>query len=413
MRALAAKLEPWLFRGLLVALFIAPCQYGLEVAHKTYVSPADPLIWGLFGVLVVSRLFAGSPALRLPPVFGLVLVVAAAASAFVAQNRLAVVKELAQLVEYFLLVPCLVAGLVTSRDRVRTAAYTLLAAATVIVAFALGQYLLPGVADFAVRSTFGNRNVLGGFLALVLPLAFGILLWNRAWTVRLWAAFILAQGLVVLLAGASLLAVLLAFSTLAVLRGRHAFAFAAAAAVLVAGLLWPHLPRENGRALYESVRLYDDEGLVTKRYPEWQAAGAMLADNPWLGVGAGNYQTRVGGYFGIVPRRTGPTEPDTQNLYLVLGGSLGLPGLAAFLGLLLGGMTAAARALAHATDDPPLRGLAAGLLGGLLAFAVNAVWAPLLVRGVGVPLAALIALAALLGRLPHGTRAAGRGETAA
>ena len=44
--------------------------------------------------------------------------------------------------------------------------------------------------------------------------------------------------------------------------------------------------------------------------------------------------------------------------------------------------------------DPVERGAAIGLVGCLAAFAVNSVWSPLLVRGIGVPLALTLALAA-------------------
>jgi ABC-type uncharacterized transport system permease subunit len=63
---------------------------------------------------------------------------------------------------------------------------------------------------------------------------------------------------------------------------------------------------------------------------------------------------------------------------------------------------ARAAACAFAARDPWLRGAAAGLAGSVLAFAVNSVWSPLLVRGIGVPLAVVFGLIAALGMIQKG-----------
>ena len=36
------------------------------------------------------------------------------------------------------------------------------------------------------------------------------------------------------------------------------------------------LPRENGRVLRESISVFDEDGNISKRYPEWQASVAMI-----------------------------------------------------------------------------------------------------------------------------------------
>jgi O-antigen ligase len=170
-------------------------------------------------------------------------------------------------------------------------------------------------------------------------------------------------------------------AAMAAARGARWFVPVAAALVLWQALALRCLPRENDLRHFESVALYDESGAPTRRYPEWQAAASMILTNPWLGVGPGSYQRQVGPYYERVPNATGPAEPDIQNLYLVLAASCGLPALLAFLAML---STAAGAAVGARR---------AGVAGALAAFALAAVWHPLLVRGIGLPLAFLLALA--------------------
>jgi len=136
---------------------------------------------------------------------------------------------------------------------------------------------------------------------------------------------------------------------------------------------------------------------VSLRYTEWQAAMVMIAENPWRGVGLGNYQDNIGGYFGVLPRPTGKVEADSENLYLVIASSAGLLGLAAFLGMLLTFGLKAARQ-AFVLSEPRDRGMALGLLGAILGFSICSIWNPLLVRGIGIPLAIVFALTCVLDR---------------
>jgi len=72
----------------------------------------------------------------------------------------------------------------------------------------------------------------------------------------------------------------------------------------------------------------------------------------------------------------------------VLAASAGLPALAVFLAMLV---TAAGRAGIAAYRNRSA--LALGVSGSLSAFAITAVWHPLLVRGIGLPLVFALALA--------------------
>ncbi|MDP8231243.1 MAG: O-antigen ligase family protein, partial [Candidatus Zophobacter franzmannii] len=130
--------------------------------------------------------------------------------------------------------------------------------------------------------------------------------------------------------------------------------------------------------------LYGDDGTVERRYPDWQAAGSMILTNPILGVGPSNYQKHVGQYYSNIPRKTGPAEPDIQNLHLVIAASMGIPALFAFLAMFIAPFSK--------ENIFPMKhcALIHGTIGSLAAFAFTAVWHPLLVRGIGLPFVVLL-----------------------
>jgi putative inorganic carbon (HCO3(-)) transporter len=176
-------------------------------------------------------------------------------------------------------------------------------------------------------------------------------------------------------------------------RGWKPFLAYAVLLFLLAFLVLQHLPRGNLEVQKESVELFNADGDMGRRYPEWQAAVEMIREHPLLGVGSGCYQEKIGTFYGTIPIVPGSAaQADTQNLYLVLAASIGLPGLVAFLGLLLGAGAAAARKAVLAADTRS-NGLFLGVAGSVAAFAVNSIWSPLLVRGIGIPLVFILALA--------------------
>lgn len=396
--------------GLLAIVVISPTQYGIEVRPKTFLSLTDPLIWGVLAVWLLG--VAGTPAprsLRFPPVMVALFVGIGALSAIHAVHPLKSAKDIVQFVEYFGAAYMLAAN-VPERSQIRLLRDVFLGVASAVVLVGVIQYLRPGVGDFKVAATFGNRNVFGGYLSLVVPFMAGVALfepciWRR---VGLWT--VVALGLMVVLSGGAMLAMAVALLVVTLARSRAAGVVFAAVFLVLLLVVLPRLPRQNDGVLNASWQLFDDKNQVALRYTEWQAATVMIAENPWLGVGLGNYQDNIGGYFGVLPRPTGVVEHDSENLYLVLAASAGLPGLACFLGLLGSVALTALRALAGPAE-PLERGLALGAAGAVLAFAICSLWSPLLVRGIGVPLALVFAFAAWGGtgtqRQTHGTSVAG------
>lgn len=376
-------------------LLLGPSQYSFEIAPRTFVSPVDPVVWLALLALLFSR---NRPTLRelirSLPVTGMCFLVLAALSLLRAENLLKGVKEIFQFVEYFVAAYLVFVG--SLRDpALRHVSFRMAGvAATLILLLALIQYGVPFFPDFRVAGTFGNSNVLGGFLALTMPVWFGLLACVRRPFFSLWHLVCLAGSAFVLLAGGAAVGVMVAVLLVAAFRGTRTILFAVVVMVLVCLFAWPHMPRTNSEAFIQSASLYDNDGAPTQRYTEWQAALFMTRENPLLGVGAGNYQDNIGMHYGYLPSPEHAAEPDSQNLYLVLASSCGIPALLFFAALLLEIMSRAVRRY-YVETDPMLKGLLIGVAGSMVAFAIACIWSPLLVRGIGIPLAFLFAMTTL------------------
>jgi O-antigen ligase len=369
-------------------LVMGATQWSLQVRPKTYLSPVDPLVWLVFGIWFARTWFTDRRLLRIP-LFAALFLAACAASLVHATDRVVAIKDIVQFTEYFgaaFLVLAAALRLPRGHDLCGT---TFLAVASAVVGVALMQYVRLDGDAFAIGGCFTNRNVLGGFLALAAPFAISILLHTRRPWIAAWMALLLAGTACVVLSGGTVLAIAVAALALAARRGRLVLLATAAALVLWVGILQPRLPRDNREIAYRSIAAFDAMGEILPRYPEWQAAAIMTLENPWFGVGIGNYQTQIGAYYGMLPNPNIAAEPDSQNLFLVLSASIGLPGLVCFMAMLLAGV-AAASAPRHEGMYP---GMTQGAAAGLIGFMIAAVWSPLLVRGLGIPLVFLLAVA--------------------
>ena len=401
--------------GVLLTLLIAPTQWSLEIKPKTFLSPADIVLALTAGVwflktLLEKRDIKGWLKL-LPPWPHLLFVAVALLSLTVAADRASAVKDGVQLIEYFIVGAMLFdaflreGGILARRLALGVSGL----AFAIILLLALFQYIRTGgVESFAVRGTFGNRNVLGGYLALSLPLLFAGIFVIRTLPIRILFGLLLVIGLLVTLSGAAYLAIAIAILGLAAHAGWKVFLPTALPLIFFQVWILPATPRTNDLVHFDSLALHDENGEPERRYPDWQAAYSMALSHPDIGVGLGNYQRNIGQYYGTIERRTGPSEPDSQNLYLVLLATCGVAGLVAYLAILASGIGAAAKAALSGGITRNHAWLAAGVAAGLSAFTVTCIWHPLLVRGIGLPFVFLLILARHL----RGTDAALQKENA-
>lgn len=75
---------------------------------------------------------------------------------------------------------------------------------------------------------------------------------------------------------------------------------------------------------------------VAERFDRWRIALEMLADNPLLGVGVGNYGVLYRAYGGaeLLGNESGEAHNVAHNMYLEVGAEMGVLGLLAFLAIL-------------------------------------------------------------------------------
>ncbi len=390
-----------------LALALAPTQHGF-VLGGVHVTAADLLLAAAFGLALLTPGFFR----RRPPAENVAFVVLAAVSVLCGPNLRDGLKEWLQIVLYFLVGERVAAtALALGGEKwKRRACGVFLVSGAVVVVLALVQYfgedpdvfplcLRPGL---AVRGAFGNNNVLCGFLALLLPFSFTLVLEKGCpWWLRALLGLLVVAGLLTMLSGAALAVVAAVMTAVAFRRGRVWGAVLALLFLAAFFLVAPEMPRDNFTTAVQSAELYHTEGgsvqyaedavltheagEPTRRYPEWQAALTMSFERPLVGVGPGTYQKTIGPFYGPVPRATGPNEPDTQNLYLVLVSTMGYPVLFAFLAILYAAWNAGR------VEGAPVTARAASA--AIAAFAIAAVWHPLLVRGLGIPLVFLLVLA--------------------
>jgi hypothetical protein len=396
-----------------------------------HVTPGDALLLVTFllwaGYVVATfKLFE----IRLPalPVFALVGLVLA--SALCSPDRAAGLREAAQLGAYFIGGWLVFANCIDTRRRLKTAVDLFTVVVALVVVVALWQYR--GAADegaFGVKGTFGNRNVLGAFLAVSLPFVFGLALYEpRAWQ-RFAMMLTVAIGAMVTLSGGALLALAVALLFVAAVHSWKALAGVVVAAVLgltvvPQALVLPHHTDVviNSVAPYLRSNYLDlkasREGapgylVVATRYKRWHAALRMMEGSErWglLGVGPGRYSQAVGGWYGDVSKPAGRTdvlanfnvkadEPDSFNMYLVTGaeaGPLALMGLV-WTGLLMLGRNLRLRA---SSRDDIGRAMALGAVGAVVGAAACAVFSNILVRGVAMPFIFVALSGMLWARLP-------------
>lgn len=277
---------------------------------------------------------------------------------------------------------------------------------------------------YRAYGTFNQPNPYGGFMNMTAVLALGIFLsclprlWlslrRREWPWTVWLPA-LSIGLV---AAAALSAVIaswsrgawlsLAVGTAVVLLfwpkklWQGALLLALGGVLLLGGMqvgLVPASVAERITSFGEDLRFGDVRGeditdenyAVLERLAHWQAAVGMAEDQPWLGVGFGNYEPAYADYALINwPFPLG----HAHNYYLNLLAEIGIIGLLAYLVVWTAIFWQTIRAIRQ--NDGWQRGLALGLLGIWTALTVHHLVDKLYVNNIYIQLGVLFGLLALL-----------------
>jgi O-antigen ligase len=277
--------------------------------------------------------------------------------------------------------------------------------------------------------TFEQPNPYGGYLGLVLPLAYSLSLGAKGHEKRYrrqgirdrgatlyplpFAPYLLVSlaptGLVLMLAAMLMtwsrgawLGFIAAFIMMNVVRSRRAAALFALALILLSfvivmgGLqLLPEAITQRfldflpflGAVDVRRVEVTPANFAVIERLAHWQAGWDMFSEHPWLGVGIGNYEPVYPAY--ALPRWDEPLG-HAHNYYLNIAAEAGLVGLSAYLILWVAVFWQAWRAVRRTSGY--WQGVAVGILGILTHLAVHNFFDNLYVHGMYVHVAILMGL---------------------
>jgi len=396
----------WLYPATLVLIAIAPSQlaYAFHPRYGPFVTPADVLaaLLGL-GWLIDALLRRRLGQLRWLPLPAIALVVVAALSIGQAADLKAAVVETAQLGLYLLVAFILFFDVLRDRSRLLGGFHVLAGVTTVIVLWGAYEYLTAHD-PMAVKASFGNRNVYSAYLAMVLPVMLGVGLNLRGIGRQVWLVGAVMLGVITMLSGPIIWVTLVCLLAVGAMRSKSAAAITFVLVVAFTALMPVVFVRNYDAAVVELSQPYVEgrsfdtgEGevpVVEKRWLEWGPALRMMADggNFVLGVGAGNYQANIGQYYENLPaEKDQKIEADTNNLYLVIGGSLGFAGLVC-LAAWLAHFWRLASVLWLRAEDEWGRGLAIGLVPAMGAIIATNFFTSLLVRGSALVLILLLAM---------------------
>jgi O-antigen ligase len=255
--------------------------------------------------------------------------------------------------------------------------------ATVISALALLQFFVdsPFGINFQlgstrrVMSTLGNAAYLGGFLAMLLPVALGKTLEDGATRVRVLSGIAVAVMTVALLltqSRSSIVAAVAACALLVILTksARPAMIAGVAGALLVLAVAAVIAVPSVSSRLVDALSFDENVSFVRRAY-FWEAGMKAVVDAPLLGHGPGSHPY-------IIPRFRSPdywmngsedVVPHAHNEFLEAAVELGFGGLVAYIALLVA-VFWKGRSLLRSADDWR-RGLSAAVLSAWLALIID------------------------------------------
>ncbi len=409
-RSFGRRLRDLCWPLVLALILVAANQfsYALDPKDGPFILYADLFAALVFGLWLLSVLLERRwGEIVRPPAAIWALLVVAVLSALGATSLKSAAVEIVQIVLYFVAVYALFADVLRGQHRLVAAAKAVAIATTVAVFAALWQYCT--VDDpMLVRGTFGNRNVYGAFLVMVLPLLYGMAIWTQDTLHRAWFLLIIGVGVLTMLAGVQLWCLTLVLLVLSALKGLRALGYYLLATAVFVALVISALPMNRAAVfsevvdpiergeVHKTVSMPGEEPppLIKKRWLEWQPAMSMISDNFLLGVGTGGFQKHIGEgqYYGMLPNAK-KTEPDTNNLYLVVGGSMGFLGLVALMAW-LGHFWRRAEDNWRNAGDHWSMGVCWGLLGSVYGIILVNIVSSLFVRGSSLVWALIFAMIA-------------------
>jgi O-antigen ligase/tetratricopeptide (TPR) repeat protein len=345
-----------------VPLFVWPGASDYGYAKSIFMFVAVSILTLLWIASAVRReaLTARVPWLAVPAA---ALVAAALLSLLHATSDRVVIQSLV-LALFFAQFALLTLNLVHTRRQVHFVLWLLLLSGALAAVYGLLQYanIAPGVGQVGAKnviSTMGNRDAIGGFLAYIaFPCAILVFRRGKPWlriAALLGVLFCLTVSLLVQQTGVTV-SLAVSVPVIGVLwliahprRVLRRTGLALLAAVLVLGGVYTAFSLLSAQRSRFGIEQLWAENSGSERTYYWSVGWEMLRDQPWTGVGLGNYKLTFMKYETALRARGetssfspyGPDAAQAHNDYLQFAAELGVPGvlaMIALLGTLAGGL---------------------------------------------------------------------------
>ncbi|MBI3942858.1 MAG: O-antigen ligase family protein [Chloroflexi bacterium] len=224
-----------------------------------------------------------------------------------------------------------------------------------------------------------NPNVMGGILAVLVPLSAGLVLAQQQKRPLYWVRLILTvAGTLTIVVG------------LIITQSRGAYFAAALSLLLMAILRWPQVRGIVAGGLiglvvlgffwHDSIRTFITAILNTdavtgldQRAEIWSHAFYAIRDFPLTGIGIGTFGLAIPLFYPYITLSPGTSIYHAHNLFLQVGADLGIPGLVAFIALILSIAMVGFAGWRHwqKTATSEMQGLILGSLGALCVMLIH------------------------------------------
>jgi len=425
---IATVIEPSL--GLSALSFAVPFGPSGATGSRLPVTPTDALVVLILGATFLFWCAGRRDTLTLTAAFwpGIIFILVATLSATFVGDAATSLKEILRWVE--LLGILIVTATFCQDERIRRLTVgSLLVALTCEAALGWAQFFLRrGPPSFRIGpflrayGSFGQPNPFGGYLAMTLPVAMAIVVWQRPWqkcpdlltSLALVATAIGGGALLMSLSRGAWIGVAVGVVVVAWRQTRRGgslillglVAFAALFALDALHVVPTTISHRLGQ-ITEYFGVYDVSQItptpqnwaIIERMAHWEAAWNMYLAHPILGVGPGHYPIAYPDF------RVNTIWKDplghAHNVYLNVLAEEGFLGLASYIGQWLAWLAVilAGWRRARSTLD---QALMAGVLASFAAVAFHNVVDDLYVHGLNAQLGLLIGLAGAIGRQPVG-----------
>lgn len=224
---------------------------------------------------------------------------------------------------------------------------------------------LPHIASAALNAAGFNANIVGGSLAMIVPVALGLAVSHKGWAhvVYLLAAVFLLAVVVLSQSRGALLGLAVALAIMAVAADRR-FLWLAPPTAGALALAWLTFGPQSLANLFLATE--GTGGTVESRLELWQRATYMIQDFPYTGIGSGTFSRVLPILYPPFLSPPDAVIPHAHQMYLQAAVDFGIPGFVAFMALLATLLLVGLDSILAA--NPGCRMLTAGLFAGFVVY---------------------------------------------